>query len=77
LNFRKTEIKGGNSCTVLGALQGEGISAEVRIIVIADSYNAMTSDRTYGKALSQIGVIKEIKEKAEFQFNPDILKIFI
>ncbi|MEI8215960.1 MAG: HD domain-containing phosphohydrolase [Eubacteriales bacterium] len=58
-------------------LKGEEISMQGRIIAIADAYDAMTSQRTYGKILSEDEAISEIKRCAGFQFDPGIAKIFI
>lgn len=48
-----------------------------RIIAIADSYDAMTSERPYRKALSKEAVIEEIRKNAGIQFDPELAKIFI
>ena len=58
-------------------LKGEQISVQGRIIAIADAYDAMTSQRTYGKTLSEDEAIGEIKRCSGFQFDPGIAKIFI
>jgi len=59
-----------------------GISAEEiplisRIISIADSYDAMTNDRPYKKAMSKEEAFNEIISHAGTQFDPKIAKIFI
>ena len=48
-----------------------------RIIAVADFYDAMTSDRIYGKALSEEEAITEIRRCSGTQFDPDIAKVFI
>ena len=58
-------------------LSGENISIPARIISIADSYDAMISDRPYRKALSKKFAREEIKRCAGSQFDPYISKIFI
>lgn len=58
-------------------LKGEEISRQARIIAIADSYDAMTSEKAYGKGLSQIEAVSELKRCAGTQFDPAILEIFI
>ena len=58
-------------------LQGEEISLQARIMAVADAYDAMTSDRTYRKALSEEEAIKEISICSGVQFDPDIVKVFI
>ena len=58
-------------------LKGEEISIEARIIAVADSYDAMTSDRTYRKGLTEEEAINEIKKCAGKQFDPSIAKILV
>jgi len=57
--------------------RGEEIPLLVRIISIADSYDAMTSDRSYRKALPDLYVIEELKECRGTQFDPNIVDVFI
>ncbi len=58
-------------------LKGEEIPKIARIIAIADSYDAMTSFRSYRKPLSEEIVLNEIRKNAGIQFDPVIAKIFI
>lgn len=48
-----------------------------RIIAVADSFDAMTSDRPYKKALSVEEAIKSLKDCKGSQFDPEIIKIFL
>jgi len=58
-------------------LKGSEISLEASIIALADAYDAMTSDRTYKKALSQEEAIEEIKRCVGTQFDPEISRLFV
>lgn len=58
-------------------LAGEDIPLGARIMAVVDSYDAMTSDRTYRKALSQEHAVNELTENAGTQFDPKIVKVFI
>jgi diguanylate cyclase (GGDEF)-like protein/putative nucleotidyltransferase with HDIG domain len=58
-------------------LQGQEIPLEARILCVADSVQAMESDRSYRKALSRHEIISEIKENAGTQFDPIIVKAFL
>lgn len=58
-------------------LKGEEIPIQSRIIAIADSYEAMRSERNYCNALSDEDAIEELKMKAGIQFDPDVINVFI
>lgn len=47
-----------------------------RIIAVADTYDAMTSDRSYKKAVSKTIAIEEIKNNSGRQFDPYIVEVF-
>jgi diguanylate cyclase (GGDEF)-like protein/PAS domain S-box-containing protein/putative nucleotidyltransferase with HDIG domain len=58
-------------------LKGEVIPRVARIIALADSYDAMISERPYRKALSEEEIIIEFRKNAGTQFDPEITRIFI
>ncbi|MCQ2597512.1 MAG: HD-GYP domain-containing protein [Treponema sp.] len=58
-------------------LKGDAIPEIARILCLADSYDAMTSNRVYRKRLSDDEVRKEIERCAGSQFDPEMAKIFI
>ena len=58
-------------------LKGTEISEEARIVAIADSFDAMSSNRIYRKACSKEHIIKELSEGAGKQFDPQFVPIFI
>ena len=58
-------------------LKGEEIPLIARIIAVADSYDAMTSKRSYRDALPQSVVRAEIEEGLGSQFDPAIGKIML
>ncbi|WP_459834396.1 sensor domain-containing diguanylate cyclase/phosphohydrolase [Clostridium carnis] len=58
-------------------LEGEKIPLMARIISIADSYDVMTTDRVYKKAMSKEDAIEELKRCSGTQFDPKIVNIFI
>ena len=51
-------------------MAGNDIPEEARIIAVADSYDAMTSHRSYRDVLSQEIVRKEIERGKGTQFDP-------
>jgi putative nucleotidyltransferase with HDIG domain len=58
-------------------LRGTDIPVYSRIISIADSFDAMTSDRSYRSAMSLDQAKREIVMNSNIQFDPSIVKIFI
>ncbi|HEY5556719.1 diguanylate cyclase [Acetobacterium sp.] len=58
-------------------LKGVEISLAASIIAVADAYDAMTSERSYKKALSEEEAIKEIKRCVGTHFDPKIVRVFI
>ncbi len=58
-------------------LKGTEIPKPARMIAIADSYVAMTSDRAYKKALSPQEAIEELYAQRGTQFDPDLVPIFV
>lgn len=58
-------------------LAGEAIPLGARIFAIADTLDAMTSDRPYRKAMSFAEAREEIIRCAGTQFDPDMVKLFL
>ncbi len=58
-------------------LSGEDIPEEARIIAVADSYDAMTSHRSYREPLPQGIVREEIENGKGTQFDPHFADIMI
>ncbi|HQO05102.1 MAG TPA: HD-GYP domain-containing protein [Fervidobacterium sp.] len=58
-------------------ISGEEIPLISRIIMVADSWDAMRSDRPYRKGLSKEKAMEEILKHSGAQFDPNIAKVFI
>lgn len=58
-------------------LQADAIPLEARIIAVADTYDAITNDRPYRKALDKSAAISELKKIAGSQLDPEIVSVFI
>lgn len=58
-------------------LEGENIPEIARIISVADTYDAMASNRSYRKALPQDVVRSEIEKGKGTQFDPEIAEIML
>lgn len=58
-------------------LKGEEIPLSARIIGVADSLDAMASDRCYRHHLEKEEIIKELEDNSGTQFDPKIAKVAI
>jgi HD-GYP domain-containing protein (c-di-GMP phosphodiesterase class II) len=58
-------------------LAGDDIPLFAAIISIGDTFDAMTSDRPYRKALSEEEALKEIRRMSGIQFRPDLVEVFV
>ena len=58
-------------------ISGEEIEIEARIVGIADSFDAMSSDRVYRRALPNSIIREELIKGRGTQFDPKLLDIFL
>ncbi len=58
-------------------MKGEEIPIIARIISVADTYDAMTSDRSYRRALPHAVALSEIKRCGSSQFDPEVAQSFL
>jgi diguanylate cyclase (GGDEF)-like protein len=58
-------------------LKGDEIPIEARILAIADSYIAMTSERSFSGALSHKMALEELQKGSGTQFDPYLIEHFV
>jgi len=58
-------------------LAGEKIPFLARIICVADSYDAMSSDRCYRPRLKKSEIISELKKNSGTQFDPEVVECML
>lgn len=58
-------------------LKGKEIPLQSRIVAVADTYDAMTSERNYRNALPETIALEELRKNAGLQFDPELVRIFI
>ena len=58
-------------------LKGEEIPILSRIISIVDAYDVVLTERPYKKAMTEEEAIKELKENAGTQFDPELVEKFL
>jgi putative nucleotidyltransferase with HDIG domain len=59
------------------SISGENIPMGSRIISVVDSFDAMTSDRPYRKAITREAAFLELKRCAGHQFDPRVVDAFL
>jgi HD-GYP domain-containing protein (c-di-GMP phosphodiesterase class II) len=57
-------------------IKGRDIPLSARILAVADTYDAMTSDRAYRKALPHEVAMTEIERCSGSQFDPECVDAF-
>jgi putative two-component system response regulator len=58
-------------------LAGQAIPAEARVVSVADTFDAMTSARSYRAALPAETALAEIERRAGAQFDPTVVAAFL
>jgi HD-GYP domain-containing protein (c-di-GMP phosphodiesterase class II) len=58
-------------------LRGKEIPILAKIVAVADTYDAMTTDRPYRKAIEKEGAIEELKRCSGTQLDKEVVKAFI
>jgi HD-GYP domain-containing protein (c-di-GMP phosphodiesterase class II) len=58
-------------------LSGEDIPVASRIVAVVDTFDAMTTDRPYRKALPTEAALEEIKKNSGTQFDPKVVEAFL
>ena len=57
-------------------LRGDEIPRESRILLVADAFEAMTSDRPYRKGRPASAAVAELRRCAGQQFDPEVVAAF-
>lgn len=76
-NWLKTHHERWDGRGYPSGLKGEEIPISARIIALADTYDAMTSTRSYRVALTHEIAIEEIKKCSGSQFDPTLAELFV
>ncbi|MBE3588685.1 MAG: HD-GYP domain-containing protein [Thermoanaerobacteraceae bacterium] len=65
-----------DGCGYPAGLAGKDIPLEARILAVADSFDAMTSNRAYRPRMPREAAVKELERCAGTQFDPQLVEIF-
>ncbi|MBI2321279.1 MAG: GAF domain-containing protein [Chloroflexi bacterium] len=58
-------------------LAAQGIPLSARIVAVADSYDAMTSDRSYRRGLSVAETLERLRGGSGDQWDPEVVRCFL
>jgi putative nucleotidyltransferase with HDIG domain len=58
-------------------LKGDEILPGARIFAVADTLDAITSDRPYRRASSFEGAVETVRREAGHQFDPEVVRVFL
>jgi putative nucleotidyltransferase with HDIG domain len=58
-------------------LAGDAIPLAARVLAVADSYDAMTSERPYRHALTHEAAVAELEAGVDRQFDADVVRAFV
>jgi putative nucleotidyltransferase with HDIG domain len=57
-------------------IEGEAIPAEARVLAVVDAFDAMTTDRSYRRALAGRLAVEELERCGGTQFDPEVVRVF-
>lgn len=66
-----------DGCGYPDQLSGELIPLPVRILAVADAYDALTHDRPYRAAMSPEEAVSELQKMAGIMFDPNVIQVFM
>jgi HD-GYP domain-containing protein (c-di-GMP phosphodiesterase class II) len=58
-------------------LRGPQIPVGARIVLAVDAYHAMTSNRPYRRALDRDSAVRELRDHAGGQFDPEVVEALL
>jgi putative nucleotidyltransferase with HDIG domain len=58
-------------------IEGDGIPWEARVLAVVDAFDAMTTDRSYRRAIAEAPAVAELERCAGTQFDPEIVRVFV
>lgn len=65
-----------DGCGYPHGIHGDAIPLVARMISLADTFDAMSSSRTYRSAMTRNSVLEEMKRVSGSQFDPELAEIF-
>ena len=57
-------------------VEGDAIPPEARVLAVVDAFDAMTTDRSYRRAVSEEGAVNELERCSGTQFDPEVVRVF-
>ncbi len=57
-------------------VEGDAIPWEARVLAVVDSFDAMTTDRSYRRAITDELAVLELERCSGTQFDPEVVRVF-
>jgi HD-GYP domain-containing protein (c-di-GMP phosphodiesterase class II) len=57
-------------------VEGDAIPSEARVLAVVDAFDAMTTDRSYRRAITEELAVAELERCAGTQFDPEVVRVF-
>jgi len=57
-------------------VEGDAIPWEARVLAVVDAFDAMTTDRSYRRAITEALAVSELERCAGTQFDPEVVHVF-
>jgi HD-GYP domain-containing protein (c-di-GMP phosphodiesterase class II) len=57
-------------------VEGDAIPWEARVLAVVDSFDAMTTDRAYRRAMAEELAVSELERCSGTQFDPEVVRVF-
>jgi putative nucleotidyltransferase with HDIG domain len=65
-----------DGCGYPVGVERDGIPWEARVLAVVDAFDAMTTDRSYRRAMTEQLAVAELERCAGTQFDPEVVHIF-
>jgi putative nucleotidyltransferase with HDIG domain len=57
-------------------VEGDAIPWEARVLAVVDAFDAMTTDRSYRRAITSDLAVAELERCSGTQFDPEVVRVF-
>ena len=65
-----------DGCGYPVGVEGDAIPWEARVLAVVDAFDAMTTDRSYRRAIAEELAVLELERCSGTQFDPEVVYVF-